>query len=67
MNSKPWEEHGLTEEEHKLLKELIKKQPNEVELAIFGALWSEHCSYKSSRRHLRKFPTSALWVIPVRG
>ncbi len=65
--SKPWEEHGLTEEEYRLIQELIKKKPNEVELGIFGTLWSEHCSYKSSRRHLRKFPTQAPWVVQGPG
>jgi phosphoribosylformylglycinamidine synthase II len=66
-SSKPWEEHGLTEEEYNLIKELIGKEPNEVELGIFGTLWSEHCSYKSSRKHLRKFPTSAPWVVQGPG
>ncbi len=62
-----YSEHGLTKEEYNLLLELIKKRPNEVELGIFGTLWSEHCSYKSSRKHLRKFPTSAPWVVQGPG
>ncbi len=64
---KVWELHGLTEEEYrKILKEL-GREPNNVELGILGALWSEHCSYKSSKKHLKKFPTKAPWVVQGPG
>ncbi len=64
---KVWEAHGLTEEEYKKIVNFLKREPNYVELGILGALWSEHCSYKSSKKHLKKFPTSADWVIQGPG
>ena len=64
---KVWELHGLTEEEYKSIVENLGREPNDVELGIFGALWSEHCSYKSSKKHLRKLPTTAPWVIQGPG
>ncbi len=59
--------HGLTVDEYNRIVELIGRQPNEVELGIFGALWSEHCSYKSSKLFLKVFPTDAPWVIQGPG
>ena len=59
--------HGLTLEEYKRILQLIGREPNEVELGVFGALWSEHCSYKSSRPFLKVFPTQAPWVIQGPG
>ena len=56
-------EHGLTPEEYERVKEHMGREPNLVELGVFSVMWSEHCSYKSSRRHLKKLPTSAPWVI----
>jgi len=56
-------EHGLTPEEYDRVKEHMGREPNLVELGVFSVMWSEHCSYKSSRRHLKKLPTSAPWVI----
>ena len=56
-------EHGLTPEEYARIEEILGREPNLVELGIFAAMWSEHCSYKSSKVHLRKFPTEAPWVI----
>ncbi len=56
-------EHGLTPEEYDRVKEHMGRAPNLVELGVFSVMWSEHCSYKSSRRHLKKLPTSAPWVI----
>ena len=56
-------EHGLTEEEYDRVLAIMGREPNLVELGIFSVMWSEHCSYKSSRRWLRELPTEAPWVI----
>lgn len=56
-------EHGLVPEEFSKIKKILNRMPNLVELGIFSVMWSEHCSYKSTRIHLKKFPTSAPWVI----
>lgn len=56
-------EHGLTPEEYNEIKGHIGREPNLLELGIFSVMWSEHCSYKSSRKHLKKLPTKASWVI----
>ena len=56
-------EHGLTEEEYGRVLRIMDREPNMVELGIFSVMWSEHCSYKSSRRWLRELPTEAPWVI----
>ncbi len=64
---KVWEIHGLTEEEYRRILGRLGREPNQVELGILGALWSEHCSYKSSRKILRRFPTKAEWVIQGPG
>ncbi len=64
---KVWEAHGLTEEEYRRIVSYLKREPNNVELGILGALWSEHCSYKSSRKVLKKFPTQAEWVVQGPG
>ena len=44
-----WKEHGLTQDEYKQITELMGKEPNHLELALFGVMWSEHCSCSSSR------------------
>lgn len=49
--------HGLTEAEYEKIKEILGREPNFTELGIFSVMWSEHCSYKSSKPMLRKFPT----------
>lgn len=54
---------GLSVEEYDRARRLIARAPNKVELGIIGALWSEHCSYKSSRAHLSKLPTKAEHVL----
>ncbi len=64
---KVWELHGLTEEEYRQILKELGREPNNVELGILGALWSEHCSYKSSKKHLKKFPTKAPWVVQGPG
>ncbi len=62
-----WEAHGLTEEEYRRIQSSLGREPNAVELGVLGALWSEHCSYKSSKKVLRKLPTSADWVVQGPG
>src|SRR3546814_2992440 len=56
-------EHGLSPEEYERVLAALGREPNLVELGIFSVMWSEHCSYKSSRLHLKKLPTEAPWVI----
>ncbi|HEX4861085.1 MAG TPA: phosphoribosylformylglycinamidine synthase subunit PurL, partial [Rhizomicrobium sp.] len=60
-------EHGLAEDEYKRILELMGREPSLVELGIFSVMWSEHCSYKSTRFHLRRLPTKAPWVIQGPG
>ncbi len=55
--------HGLTDAEYARLLGALGRTPNLLELGIFSVMWSEHCSYKSSRIHLAKLPTTAPWVI----
>jgi phosphoribosylformylglycinamidine synthase II len=58
------ESHGLTEEEYERVLEILDgREPNLVELGIFAVMWSEHCSYKSSKKWLKTLPTEAPWVI----
>ncbi len=56
-------EHGLTSEEYDKIVAIMGRTPNLVELGIFSVMWSEHCSYKTTRIHLKKLPTKAPWVI----
>jgi len=56
-------DHGLSTEEYARILNAMGREPNLVELGIFSVMWSEHCSYKSSRIHLKKLPTEAPWVI----
>jgi phosphoribosylformylglycinamidine synthase subunit PurL len=56
-------EHGLSQEEYARILSALGREPNLTELGIFSVMWSEHCSYKSSRIHLKKLPTTAPWVI----
>ena len=60
-------DHGLKIEEYKKIKELLKRNPNLTELAIFSAMWNEHCSYKSSRKHLKNLFTKGEKVIQGPG
>ncbi|PQA86708.1 phosphoribosylformylglycinamidine synthase subunit PurL [Marinicaulis flavus] len=60
-------EHGLNADEYERIKAHMGREPNLVELGVFSVMWSEHCSYKSSRRHLKKLPTSAPWVVQGPG
>ena len=61
------ENHGLKDEEFENIKKLLKREPNLLELGIFSAMWNEHCSYKSSRLHLKKLPTKGKQVIQGPG
>ena len=56
-------EHGLSEDEYRLILEILDRPPSLVELGVFSVMWSEHCSYKSSKHWLSKLPTKAPWVI----
>lgn len=60
-------DHGLTEDEYAVILKSLGREPNRTELGIFSVMWSEHCSYKSSRVHLKKLPTKAPWVIQGPG
>ena len=60
-------EHGLKKDEYAKICELLKRTPNITELGIFSAMWNEHCSYKSSRLHLKKLPTKGKQVIQGPG
>jgi phosphoribosylformylglycinamidine synthase subunit PurL len=59
--------HNLTEEEFARIKELLNREPSFAELGIFSVMWSEHCSYKSSRVHLKRLPTTGKRVIVPPG
>ena len=61
------EKHGLKKEEYESIKKLLQRNPNLLELGIFSAMWNEHCSYKSSRLHLKKLPTKGKQVIQGPG
>lgn len=56
-------EHGLTPEEYDRIVSAMGRTPNLTELGIFSVMWSEHCSYKSSKVWLKTLPTEAPWVI----
>jgi phosphoribosylformylglycinamidine synthase subunit PurL len=60
-------QHGLKPDEYERILKLIGRVPSFTELGIFSAMWNEHCSYKSSRIHLRTLPTKAPWVIQGPG
>ncbi|MBI5695293.1 MAG: phosphoribosylformylglycinamidine synthase II, partial [Nitrospirae bacterium] len=59
--------HGLSAEEYAKILVILGRTPTYTELGIFSVMWSEHCSYKSSRPHLSRFPTKAPWVIQGPG
>jgi len=61
------DKHGLKSEEYTNIKKILKREPNLLELGIFSAMWNEHCSYKSSRKHLKKLPTKGKQVIQGPG
>ena len=59
--------HGLTPDEFERIKKILGRDPNLTELGIFSVMWSEHCSYKNSRRELKKFPTSGPNILVKAG
>ena len=61
------DKHGIKPDEYKKIVSLIGKDPNLLELGIFSAMWNEHCSYKSSKKYLKKFPTKNKKVIQGPG
>ena len=67
ISKKIIEKHGLNQKEFENIKKLLKREPNLLELGIFSAMWNEHCSYKSSRLHLKKLPTKGKRVIQGPG
>ncbi len=67
VNEKVAVDHGLKKDEYAKICELLKRTPNLTELGIFSAMWNEHCSYKSSRLHLKKLPTKGKKVIQGPG
>jgi len=67
VNEKVGIDHGLKKDEYKKICNLLKRTPNITELGIFSAMWNEHCSYKSSRLHLKKLPTKGKKVIQGPG
>ena len=67
INNQIIEKHGLKLEEYESIKKLLKREPNLLELGIFSAMWNEHCSYKSSKIHLKKLPTKGRQVIQGPG
>ena len=59
--------HGLTEEEYARIESILGRAPNITELGVFSVMWSEHCSYKNTKRELRKFPTTGPLVLVKAG
>src|SRR5271163_3149628 len=60
-------EHGLTPDEYARVRKILGRDPSFTELGIFSVMWSEHCSYKSSRVHLKRFPTEGKYVVQGPG
>jgi phosphoribosylformylglycinamidine synthase len=60
-------QHGLTPEEFEQIKKILGREPNFTELGIFSVMWSEHCSYKNSRKELKKFPTTGADILVKAG
>src|ERR1700721_3175713 len=60
-------EHGLTPDEYARIQKILGRDPNFTELGIFSVMWSEHCSYKSSRVHLKRLPTQGTHVVQGPG
>ncbi|MBE0496099.1 MAG: phosphoribosylformylglycinamidine synthase subunit PurL [Campylobacterales bacterium] len=59
--------HKLTQEDYQNILSILGREPNLLEIGVFSAMWSEHCSYKSSKKYLNGFPTKAPWVIQGPG
>ncbi|HEX3651974.1 MAG TPA: phosphoribosylformylglycinamidine synthase subunit PurL [Rhizomicrobium sp.] len=67
ITPKVLKEHGLSPEEYGRIRTLMGREPAFVELGVFSVMWSEHCSYKSTRVHLARLPTKAAWVLQGPG
>lgn len=67
MDQKIIKEHKISDNEYEKILEILGREPNLLELGIISAMWSEHCSYKSSKKYLMGFPTKAPWVIQGPG
>jgi len=61
------QQHGLTPEEFERIKKILGREPNFTELGIFSVMWSEHCSYKNSKKELKKFPTTGAGILVKAG
>jgi len=57
--------HGLTKDEYDRIRTILRREPNLTELGMFSVMWSEHCSYKSSRVHLKRLPTKGPIVLQI--
>jgi phosphoribosylformylglycinamidine (FGAM) synthase-like enzyme len=66
-DDKTLRQHNVTRDEYALIRSLIGRDPNLTELGIFSAMWSEHCSYKSSKVYLKQLPTRAANVVQGPG
>ena len=60
-------DHGITPDEYERIKGALGREPSLTELGIFSVMWSEHCSYKSSRVHLKRLPTRSKLVVRARA
>src|SRR6478672_10662172 len=60
-------QHGLTPEELEQIKKILGREPNFTEVGIFSVMWSEHCSYKNSRKELKKLPTTGANILVKAG
>ncbi|MFW5618826.1 MAG: AIR synthase related protein, partial [Campylobacter hyointestinalis] len=67
MDEKTIKAHKISDTEYTKILEILGREPNLLELGIFSAMWSEHCSYKSSKKYLNGFPTKAPWVLQGPG
>ncbi|MBI5682210.1 MAG: phosphoribosylformylglycinamidine synthase subunit PurL [Deltaproteobacteria bacterium] len=67
MNKDIIQQHGLTDDEYQRILKVLDREPNLLELGIFSVMWSEHCSYKSSKVHLKNFPITGRYVLQGPG
>lgn len=67
MDKETIKAHKISDEEYKEILNILCREPNLLELGVISAMWSEHCSYKSSKKYLNGFPTKAPWVIQGPG
>lgn len=67
MNKHLYEEVGLTYDEYKMIVEILGREPNELELNLFGVMWSEHCGYKNSKAFLKNLPTKGEHILQGPG